>query len=366
MSVGAPELAGRPVGVGSGGRARRLRSGLSSRVCISRASCNEYAMDRRNFLTSLGATLSLACNRSTKTVIGVAPKAVNSIFWQSVYAGVMVAGRKYDVEILWNGPPQETEYARQIQIVESMINQRVAGIVISPSDQTALVRVVERAAAAGIPVTVFDSGIDTDKYVSFVVTDNYAAGVTAAKTLSDLLGGEGNIAMVKHIPGSDSTVKREIGFEDALRDKFTGLKIVNQQFCMTDRARAMTVTEDMMTAHPELEGLFCSSEAASVGAAQAIRARGMVGEIKVVGFDSGPTLEKSLREGVIDALVVQDPFNMGFLGVETVIQKLAGETPPKHIDSPTRVIRAADLDDPEVQRLLNPNIESYLNEESGS
>ena len=98
----------------------------------------------------------------------------------------------------------------------------------------------------------------------------------------------------------------------------------------------MTVTEDMMTAHPELEGLFCSSEAASVGAAQAIRARGMVGKIKVVGFDSGPTLERSLREGVIDALVVQDPFILGYLGVETVIQKLKGETPPKHIDSPTR------------------------------
>ena len=322
-------------------------------------------MDRRNFLTSLGATLSLACNRSTKTVIGVAPKAVNSIFWQSVYAGVMTAGREHDVEILWNGPPQETDYARQIQIVESMINQHVAGIVISPSDQTALVNVVERATAAGIPVTVFDSGVNTDKYVSFVVTDNYAAGVKAAETLSGLLGGEGNIAMVKHITGSDSTMNRERGFEEALRDKFPGLKIVNQQYCMTDRARAMTVTEDMMTAHPELDGLFCSSEAASVGASQAIRARRMVGKIKVVGFDSGPTLEKSLRDGVIDALVVQDPFNLGYLGVATVIQKLKGETPPKHIDSPTRVIRAADLDDPEVQRLLNPDIKSLLNEGAG-
>ena len=358
-------MGGRPgLGRAAGPVACALGSGAA--YAFSGASCNEFTMDRRNFLTSLGAALSLACNRSTKTVIGVAPKAVNSIFWQSVYAGVITAGRQYDVEILWNGPPQETEYARQIQIVESMINQQVAGIVISPSDKTALVSVVERAAAAGIPVTVFDSGIDTDKYVSFVVTDNYSAGVTAAETLSDLLGGEGNIAMVKHIPGSDSTMNRESGFEDALRDKFTGLKIVNQQFCMTDRARAMTVTEDMMTAHPELEGLFCSSEAASVGAAQAIRARAMVGKIKVIGFDSGPTLEKSLREGVIDALVVQDPFNMGFLGVETVVKKLAGETPPKHIDSPTRVIRAADLDDPEVQRLLNPQIESLLNPESGS
>ena len=157
------------LGRAAGPVACALGSGAAS--AFRGAPCNEFTMDRRNFLSSLGATLSLACNRSTKTVIGVAPKAVNSIFWQSVYAGVITAGRQYDVEILWNGPPQETEYARQIQIVESMINQQVAGIVISPSDKTALVSVVERAAAAGIPVTVFDSGINTDKYVSFVVTD---------------------------------------------------------------------------------------------------------------------------------------------------------------------------------------------------
>ena len=314
-------------------------------------------MDRRNFLIGLVTALSTSCNRSTKIIIGVSPKGVNSIFWQSVHAGVMAAGRKYDVEILWNGPPRETEYARQIQIVESMINQRVSGIAISPSDQTALVGVVERASAAGIPVTVFDSGIDTDNYVSFVATDNYTAGKTAAEILSDLLSGKGNIAVVKHIPGSDSTMKRERGFEDALKDKFTGVKIVNQQFCMTDRARAMAVTEDMMTAHPELDGIFCSSEAASVGAARAVRTRNMVGKIKLVGFDSGPTLEKNLRDGVIDALIVQDPFNMGFLGVETIIQKLAGKVPPKHIDSPTHVIRAKDLNDPEVRRLLNPHVD---------
>jgi ribose transport system substrate-binding protein len=321
-------------------------------------------MDRRAFLLSLAVTLPFSCKRSTKTVIGVVPQGVNAIFWQSVHAGVMAAGRKHNVEILWNGPSQETEYARQIQIVESMINQEVSGIAISPSDRTALVRVVERATAAGIPVTIFDSGIDTDKYVSFVATDNYSAGATAAITLGELLNGEGDVAMVKHAPGNDSTMKRERGFEDTLRDKLPRLTIVNQQFCMTDRARAMAVTEDMMTAHPELSGIFCSSEAASVGAARAIKVRGMAGKIKVVGFDSAPSLEKSLQDGVIDALVVQDPFNMGYLGVETVVTKLSGGIPPKHIDSPTRVIRLADLKDPEVQRLLNPNIESYLNSRS--
>ena len=321
---------------------------------LAGASKSLSVMNRRIFLASLSAALPLACNRSERTVIGVAPKGVDSIFWQSVYAGAQAAGRRYDVEILWNGPSRETEYARQIQIIESMINQRVAGIAISPSDRTALVGVVEKAASAGIPVTVFDSGIDTDNYLTFVATDNEAAGVKAAETVNELLGGEGQVALVKHVPGSASTGRREIGFETALKERFTGLQIVNQQYCMSDRARAMAVTEDMMTAHPELDAIFCSSEAGSVGAAQAVRARGMAGKIRLVGFDASPSLQKNLREGVIDALVVQDPFKMGFMGVETLVKKLAGETPPKHIDSPSRVVRAADLDSAEVQRLLNP------------
>ena len=215
-----------------------------------------------------GLGWAFSCNRSDRTVIGVAPKGTSSIFWQAVHAGVIAAGEEYDVDILWNGPPQETEYARQIQIVESMINRRVDGIVLSPSESTALVGVVERAGELGIPVTVFDSGIDTDNYVCFVATDNVGAGRLAAETLNDMLGGKGKIAMVKHVPGSASTGNREIGFHAALEEEYTGLEIVNEQYCMSDRTRALSITEDMLTAHPELDALFCSSEAATVGASQ--------------------------------------------------------------------------------------------------
>ena len=315
-------------------------------------------MNRREVLTALGGlATSLSCSRTDRTIIGVAPKGTSSIFWQSVHAGVIAAGEKYDVDILWNGPPQETEYARQIQIVESMINRQVDGIVISPSESTALVGVVERAHEMGIPVTIFDSGIDTENYVCFVATDNVGAGHLAAKTLSDLLGGEGKLAMVKHVPGSASTGNREIGFHAALKETYTKLEIVNEQYCMSDRTRALTVTEDMITAHPELEAIFCSSEAATVGASQAVKARDMAGKIKIVGFDASPTLQQNLRDGIIDALIVQDPYNMGYKGVETVVQKLRGETPPKQIDSPTRVVTAEDIDTPEVQRLLNPDLD---------
>jgi len=300
------------------------------------------------------AAAGAGCSSSGRPVIGVAPKGTSSIFWQSVRAGALAAGDEFDVEILWNGPPQETEYARQIQIVDSMINRRVDGIVLSPAESTALVGVVERADELGIPLTIFDSGIATERYVSYVATDNTAAGALAADTLSELLAGQGEIAMIQHVAGSDSTERRERGFESALETDHPGLNIVARQFCLSDRARALAISEDFLTAHPGLQGFFGSSEAATIGAARALRARGRSGAVKLVGFDASPSLQVDLREGVIDALIVQDPFRIGYAGVETIVLKLKGETPPRRIDLPARAIRAADLDDPEVQRLLNP------------
>jgi ribose transport system substrate-binding protein len=317
-------------------------------------------MTRRDFMGGAAAVAAAGCHSETGTVIGVVPKGTSSIFWQSVQAGSLAAGQKYAVEILWNGPPQETEYARQIQIVDSMINRRVAGIVLSPTDGKALVASVDRAMAEGIPVTIFDSGIDTENYVSFVATDNVAAGHLAAQTLSSLLPDGGPIALVRHAPGSQSTSKREEGFHAAVAATYESFEIVNEQYCMSDRARALAVSEDMLTAHPELVALFCSSEAATVGASQALRARGLAGKVKLVGFDASPSLQEGLREGVIDALIVQDPFFMGYRGVETILEKLRGETPDKRIDSPARAVFKADLETPEVQRLLNPDLESYL------
>ena len=149
-------------------------------------------MDRRHFLSTLPLMAgAFACNRSGKRLIGVVPKGTTSLFWQSVHAGVIAAGQQFDVEVEWNGPTQETEYARQIQIVDAMINRRIDGIVLSPTERTALVSVVERAAREGIPVTIFDSGIDTENYVSYVATNNVAAGELAAENRFPACGRRG-------------------------------------------------------------------------------------------------------------------------------------------------------------------------------
>ena len=306
------------------------------------------------------AVLGVGCGRKGKLVIGVVPKGQALIFWQTVHAGAVAAGREAGAEIRWNGPSVETEFARQVQIVESMINGRVDAIVLAPTDRVALVSVVERAAREKIPVTIFDSAIDTENYSSFVATNNYGAGQMAARRLGEILGGRGNVAMLMNMPGSASTLEREKGFEEALGKEFPGIRIVARQFGMSDRAMSLGVAEDLLTAHPELNGLFASNEPGSVGGAQALKSRKLTERIKLVGFDSSPTLVDDLKAGAIDSLVVQDPFQIGYTAVKTVVAKLRGETPERKIDTPARLITAGELEKPEVRQLLNPDLDRYL------
>ena len=293
-----------------------------------------------------------ACNRSDTIRIGVVPKALAHEFWIAVRAGVDDAARESGVSIEWQGPSTEIEFSRQIEIVDAMINSRVDGLLLAPTQATALISVVERAMREGIPVTIFDSGIDTDQYVSFVASNNYEAGATAAHTLADLLGGTGEIIVVKMVAGSNSTMQREAGFEDTLAEDYPGIEIVDFKYCQSDRALALSVTENMLTAHPQLDGMFASAEPATVGAAKALRNRERHDQVKFVGFDWTSTLESDFRDGVVRALVVQDPYQIGYRGVETVLAALRGETPPKRIDVACQVVTLDNLETPEIQSLL--------------
>lgn len=311
-------------------------------------------------LVALVAALLPACARSRKRIIGVVPKGLNHLFWQSIHAGAAAAGQEYGVDIQWNGPSQETEYSRQIEIIDAMIARRVDALAISPADQDALVQVTDRAMAQGIPVTIYDSSLHSTNYTSYVATNNYAAGELAARKLAQILGGKGKVAMLMHVPGSGSTVEREKAFDAVMAKEFPAIAIVARQFGRSDRARAMAAAEDIFTAHPDLDAIFASAEPSTVGASQAIKSRGLTGKIKFVGFDSSDSLIEDLKGGVIDALVVQDPFQIGHEAVRTLVEKLNGRTPPKRIDCDARVVTAADLAKPEVQTLLRPPIEKYL------
>ena len=291
----------------------------------------------------LVAVMALAgCQGSKKKTIAVIPKGTAHLFWVTVHQGADDAGKEFGVEILWNGPAQETDYGRQLEIIDSMINRHVDGIVVAATEKKVLNQSLARAKSMGIPVTVFDSGVDSDDYISFVATNNYEAGQLGARKLASLVGDKGKVAVVKNAPGSASTVERELGFTDAMAKEFPGIKIVATQFGMSDRAKAMNVTENMLTAHPEVNGLFASCEPMSVGASQALKSRSLAGKVRLVGFDSSEGLEADMKSGVIDALVVQDPHKIGYEAVKTIVDKLNGKTPSKRLDLGAKVITKSD------------------------
>lgn len=305
-----------------------------------------------------GFVFAAGCNRGKKREIAVIPKGRAHLFWQSVHAGAAKAAQESGVEIIWNGPATETDFNGQLQIVEAMINRGVSAIALAPIDKKVMVNVVERAARQNIPVIIFDSGIDTENFVSQVATDNYAAGQMAADRMGLILQGKGKVVMVAVQPGAASTMAREEGFENRMKEKFPEIKIVDKRFGMADFAKSLAVAENMLTAHSDLAGLFASNESSAVGAAQALKAR--QSKVKMVGFDWSPTLLDDLKGGLIDSLVVQNPFRMGYESVKAAVGKLEGHTPKKINNLEPRLILREDLEKPDVNEQLHPDIEKYL------
>jgi ribose transport system substrate-binding protein len=298
------------------------------------------------------------CKKNDKKVIGIVPKGRAHLFWQSVHAGAAKAAQETGVEIVWNGPATETDFNGQLQIVDAMINRHVDAIALAPIDKTVMVSVVERAAKQNIPMIIFDSAVDTDKFVSQVATDNYQAGQVAAERMGKTTGGKGKIVIVAVQAGAASTMAREQGFEDSIKKNYPGITIVDKRYGEADFALSLRAAENMLTAHPDLVGMFASNESSTVGAAQALKGR--KSDIKLVGFDSGPSLEAALRAGVIDSLVVQNPFKMGYESVMAAVKKLNGGTPEKINNLAPRLVLKEDLDKPDVQAQLNPDLKKYL------
>ena len=173
--------------------------------------------------------------------------------------------------------------------------------------------------------------------------------------MGEALDGKGKVAVVKMVRGSESTSQRERGFEDALAE-FPGVEIVAERFCQAQRQTANLVTQEMLSEHEDLSGIFASAEPATLGAADALKERGLAVAPKLVGFDFADSLEADLKDGVIDALVVQDPFLIGQTAIKTIMAELNGETPDKVIQTPSRLVTVEDLSRPEIQALLHPDL----------
>ncbi|MDX2178696.1 MAG: substrate-binding domain-containing protein [Bryobacteraceae bacterium] len=291
-----------------------------------------------------------ACGRRERRLYAVIPKATSHLFFLTVKRGVDEAAREFGVDVDWNGPRDETDHSRQIQILDAAVARSVAGIAISATDERALAAPVERAIAAGIPVVAFDSTVDARGLKSVIATDNRGAGELAARTLGGLVGGKRKVAMVMQKPGGTSTGLRESGFEETLAREFPGATLAAKQYSMADAARAYAAAENILTAHSDLSGMFASSEASSLGAIRAIEARGLAGRVKLVTFDTSETHVAALRDGTIDVMLVQDARKLGHDAVEALVQAEY----PARVAIPVQSIREGDLARPEARELITP------------
>lgn len=311
------------------------------------------------------------CQRSGGSVegplkIAVIPKGTTHEFWKAIHAGAIKAETELkDVQIEWKGPVKEDDRTEQINIVENYIHPGTSGIVIAPLDNVALVRPIREAAKAGIGVVVVDSGVNADyckDFASFVATDNYVGGSKGAERLGQILGGQGNVILMRYQEGSASTMQREQGFLDTMKSKFPQIRIISSdQHGGATTESAMATAENLLNRFQhEVNGIFTPNESTTFGMLRALQEAGMEGDLKFVGFDSYEKFIDALQDGSLHGLVLQDPMKMGYLGVKTMVAYLRGEAVPSRVDTGIAVATPENMNDPEIQALLHPPIDQYL------
>jgi ribose transport system substrate-binding protein len=294
-------------------------------------------------------------------VIAVIPKGTTHEFWKSIHAGAVKAGRELGVEVLWQGPLREDDRAEQVRVVEDVISRGVAGIVLAPLDDTALVPPAREAVREGIPVLIIDSGIAWDGQVSYVSTDNRRGGELAAERLGEVLGGEGKVILMRYQEGSASTTEREEGFLSVMGSRFPSIEVLSStQYGGATTESAYSTAENLLVSFPDVQGVFTPNESTTFGMLRALRDANRTGEIKLVGFDASQELVGALEQGHIQGLVVQDPFRMGELGVRTMVAHLDGETVEPRIDTGATVVTADNMADEGVRDLLGRDLSEWL------
>jgi ribose transport system substrate-binding protein len=297
--------------------------------------------------------------------VAVIPKGTTHEFWKSIHAGAVKAQNKLKgVEIRWQGPLKEDDRVAQLNVVETFINSGVDGMVLAPLDDKALARPVREAKAAGIDVVIMDSGLAADPctdYASFVATDNYVGGTKAAERLAEVIGGKGKVLMMRYQVGSASTEKREQGFLDVFEGKYPDIQIVSaDQYGGATSETAQNKAESLLQRFADLDGIYTPNESTTFGMLRALEESGRAGRVKFVGFDSSDKLIQAMRDDKIHGLVLQDPLNMGYLSVKTIVAYLRGEQVETRIDTGSTVATPENMDDTRIKELLAPPFEKYL------
>jgi len=296
--------------------------------------------------------------------IAVIVKTGNSSFWQNVQSGASAAQKELKAQtpklsVTFLGAQSESNINEEINIVENAINRGVKAIVLAPSDVTALQPAVKDAKDAGIPVIIIDSKLNGDpsQYVAFLATDNNAAGQACGKAMVDAIKAKtgsdtGKIAVMSYVAGVGSEVGRVGGFKDYIA-KNSHLTIVTTQYSNSDMPTALNQTTNVLTANPDLVGIFGANEPTAIGMGTAIKSAGLSGKIVAIGFDGAAQLQAFIKDGTLQAIAVQSSFNMGYLGVKDAYTvAFLHQTVPATVDTGLLMVTKDNIDSPDAKNVL--------------
>jgi ribose transport system substrate-binding protein len=279
------------------------------------------------------------------------PKSTDSSFWLAIKRGAEKAGEELGYEVLYVGVQDQTNIAGQINLVNDMVTRRIDGILIAATDAKALSDPVTRAIEAGVPVITVDSGIDPDTSLAYIATDNVGAARAAAKALAGLIGGKGKVGDIGITAGSQTGYERENGFLEEIKNH-PDIEVLPVQYSGCSPAKALNIATDMHTGNPDLVGFYGACDGAGTGAGQLSKQKEL--DLRIVAFDSSAEEFELFKEGFIDALILQDPYKMGYDGVYAMDTILKGGTvEPRTVAIPAQVVTLENMNEPAIQKLLS-------------
>jgi ribose transport system substrate-binding protein len=272
-------------------------------------------------------------------------------FYITMDCGAQEAAEELGVNYSVQGP-NEFDPEEQIPILNAVVADQPDAILIAPTDRTALIEPLRAAQDAGITVVLVDTIVDdTEIGVSRIATDNTEGGRVAGEALIELIGGEGKVFVNTTEPGVSTVEERQAGFEEAIQGE-EGIEYLGVEYNQDDATRSAQITSAVLAEHPDLAGIFATNLFSAEGAATAVRDAGVQEQVSIVGFDASPGQVDQLEEGLVQALVAQNPREIGFQGVQTAVAALQGEDYEAQITTPLTVVTQENLDDPEVQETL--------------
>lgn len=312
-------------------------------------------MKKLNLIILFIAALILSCGDKTKSENSNASSYSKKIVlitmdsidehWLSVRNGAEDKVKELgNIELIFRAPAGKTDPNEQTRMAEDAINQKADAILLAPSDPAALAPVAAKIKEANIPLILIDSALSTEDYDAFFSTDNEAAGALAGETFAKLVNGRGKIGIVHAQPSSTTAIARGKGFETKIKEIAPNIQVVSVQYSDGDKARALNIATDIMTANPDLVGFFTSNEGSTIGVARAIEDMGKKDSIMLVGFDKSQDTIRALENGTLKATIVQNPYKMGYEGIQTAVDILEGKEVSRLTDTGVNVVTLENID----------------------